>query len=564
MTVSINPTVTIFLLADFTADSLAALLENDPQFPPISVEQAPYDQVEPTLLSMINGTETDRENVIVWTRAEAVSAFFAQLLGGDQVETDSILGEVDKFADLIIKAAGHCQSLFIPLWILPSHLRGLGLMDFKRDQGVSASLLEMNNRLVGRISRTGNIYPLNSPRWIQKVGERSFSPKQWYLGKVAFSNEVFKEAILDIKAGLSALNGQSRKLLVVDLDDTLWGGVVGEVGWEGITLGGHDALGEAYIDFQRALKGLKKRGVLLAIASKNDESVALEALSKHPEMVLRPNDFVAMRIDWNDKAQNIADLVTELNLGLQSTVFIDENPFERGRVRESLSEVLVPDWPENPMLYVKALEELRCFDTTDLTEEDIKRHSMYLSERWREDTKVLKLSHDEWLETLQLIIIIEPLKANQMKRIVQLINKTNQMNLRTRRMTAEELNEWCSVGNRHFWTFRVSDKFGDSGLTALLSLENRGDIAEIIDFVVSCRVFKRGVEETILAKAVVLCRSLGVRQVFSEYLPTKKNAPCLAFWKASGFDCQADNRTFVFDTSKPYMFPGHIEVAEID
>ena len=131
-------------------------------------------------------------------------------------------------------------------------------------------------------------------------------------------------------------------------------------------------------------------------------------------------------------------------------------------------------------------------------------------------------------------------------------------------MTAEELHEWCSVATRHFWTFRVSDKFGDSGLTALLSLENRGDIAEIIDFVVSCRVFKRGVEETILAKAVVLCRSLGVRQVFSEYLPTKKNGPCLEFWKASCFDCQADNRTFVFDTSKPYAFPGHIKVTEID
>ena len=156
---------------------------------------------------------------------------------------------------------------------------------------------------------------------------------------------------MDLKAGLNGLDGRGRKLIVVDLDDTLWGGIVGEVGWEQLKLGGHDHVGEAFADFQRALKGLNRRGILLAIASKNEERVALEGIAQHPEMVLSLDDFAGWRIDWEDKAQNIADMVAELNLGLQSVVFIDDNPAERSRVREALPEVFVPEWPADPALY---------------------------------------------------------------------------------------------------------------------------------------------------------------------------------------------------------------------
>jgi FkbH-like protein len=394
------------------------------------------------------------------------------------------------------------------------------------------------------------------------VGERAFNPKQWYMGKVPFGNDVFKEAILDLKAGLSALAGLSRKLLVVDLDNTLWGGIVGDTGWEGITLGGHNAAGEAYVDFQRALKGIKERGVVLGIVSKNEESLAMEALKRHPEMVLRPEDFVAWRINWGDKAQNLVELVKELNLGLQSTVFIDDSAFERGRIRESLPEVLVPEWPSNPMLYVKTLEGLRCFDAAALTDEDRSRHAMYSAERRRDSSMQEAPSAEAWLKTLQMKIQIEPLQPDNISRVAQLLNKTNQMNLKTRRMTAEAFREWCEGENRYFWAFRVSDRFGDSGLTALLSLELSGGEAEIVDFVVSCRVFKRGVEETMVSRAIEQCRRLGVERLVTRYEPTGKNAPCLAFWEASGFDRRGDGYTFVYDPARTYDPPAHIEIAE--
>ena len=171
-----------------------------------------------------------------------------------------------------------------------------------------------------------------------------------------------REAAADIRAAFVGLRGAAKKLLVLDLDDTLWGGIVGDAGWENLRLGGHDPQGESFADFQRAIKNLKRRGVVLALVSKNEESVALEAIRNHPEMVLKEDDFVGWRINWTDKARNIAELATELNLGLQSVVFIDDNPVERARVREALPEVFVPEWPEDKLLYASAFGQLRCFD----------------------------------------------------------------------------------------------------------------------------------------------------------------------------------------------------------
>lgn len=556
-------TVSVYVVADFTISSFAALLEQDAGEPRVKATEAPYNQVVPSLRELSGAASSAYDVGFVWTRPEGVIASFAALLRGETADIAGILAEVDAFCELVGGAGAACRSLFIPLWTLPAHVRGLGLADLKiQDQGVWAALTRMNARLVERLSEARNVYPLNACRWVHKVGERSFNPKQWYLGKVPFNNDVFKEAVGDFKAALSALGGRSRKLLMVDLDNTLWGGIVGDTGWQGITLGGHDAVGEAFVDFQRAVKGLKQRGVLLAVVSKNDESVAMEALTKHPEMVLRPEDFAGWRISWADKAQNIVDLVRELNLGLQSTVFVDDSPFERGRIREALPEVLVPEWPANPMLYVKALEDLRCFDVASVTEEDRKRHAMYFEERQRGASMKLAGSAEAWLDTLEMKVGVEPLGPANISRVVQLLNKTNQMNLKTRRMTAEAFREWCEGPDRFFRAFRVSDRFGDSGLTALMSLERASDRAEIVDFVVSCRVFKRGVEETMVAKAIEQCRRWGVRRLSAGYVPTEKNAPCLAFWESSGFERQGDGHTFAFDTTRSYEAPAHVEIIE--
>jgi FkbH-like protein len=353
---------------------------------------------------------------------------------------------------------------------------------------------------------------------------------------VAFGDAVLAEAARDIKAALRGLSGGARKLVVLDLDDTLWGGIVGDVGWQALRLGGHDPVGEALVAFQKELKELTRRGVILAVVSKNEESTALEAMRSHPEMVLKPEDLVAWRINWQDKARNIAELVAELNLGLQSVVFIDDNPVERARVRETLPEVLVPEWPEDKLLYPSAFAQLRCFDVPAVSKEDAERTQLYASERSRQTLMDQVGSLDDWLLKLEIKVTAEPLNPTNLARTAQLLNKTNQMNLATRRLTEPELTAWAAGAGRALWAVSVADRFGDAGLTGIVSVEAKDGACRVVDYVLSCRVMGRKVEETMVHLAIESARALGASTLEARLLPTKKNKPCLDFWKRSGLE----------------------------
>ncbi len=550
--------------ADFTSTSFGAILQNDHEYPTLSVEEAPFDQVRPTLFSIAQGASSDPHDIVViWTRPDAAIPSFKRLVFGERTSIDEALQDVDEYADLLLAAARNVRFVFAPTWCLPPYWRGQGLVNFRTEDGWGYVLSRMNLRLCERLSEAPNAYALDTSRWLMTVGDKAIQPKQWYLGKVAFSQDVFKLATRDIKAGLRCLYGGTRKLVIVDLDDTMWGGTVGDVGLSGVVLGGHDAIGEAYVDFQRHLKRLVRQGIMLGIVSKNEEGVALEILSQHPEMELRPDDFVGWKINWEDKAQNIVELVAELNIGLQSVVFIDNNPFERGRVMEALPEVLVPDWPSSPMLYVKALNSLDCFDQAEVTDEDARRLEMYNQEQQRRSARSATISLEDWLKSLNLHIEVDEIHDNNIVRVVQLLNKTNQMNLRTRRVDENSLRSWLRDGERHFWTFRVKDRMGDSGLTALLSVEVQAAQAVIIDFVASCRVFDRGVEESMLHHAIDFLRSRGVEILKAEYLETEKNRPCLNFWRdRSGFRIEqgCQNPTFSWSFDRPYAPPAYVTI----
>jgi FkbH-like protein len=411
--------------------------------------------------------------------------------------------------------------------------------------------MQINMRLLETLEGVPTVHPLWTDKWIQLGGPTAFNQRLWYLGKIRFSNEVFKAAARDLKGALRGLGGQAKKVIVLDLDDTLWGGIVGETGWQGITLGGHDPAGEALVDFQRELKALARRGILLAIVSKNDESIATEAIAKHPEMVLKMGDFTAWSINWRDKAANIVDLMTELNLGLDSAVFVDDSPVERARVREALPQLFVPEWPSDKRLYPEALLSLDCFDSPSITEEDRQRVRMCAVDRERKESKPQLGDLEEWLATLKTTVRVEELNQSNLPRAAQLLNKTNQMNLSTRRMSEADFNAWARKDGCRVWTFRVSDKFGDSGLTGILSLELAGSRARIMDFVLSCRVIGRRIEEAMLFVAIECARSAGVQEVYVNYCQTPKNKPCYAFFQRSGLTYRGEN-TFVWDAAQPY------------
>ncbi len=547
------------VVADFTADDLGWHLSGaDFDGLAMVADFAPFDQVVPSLLELRQRAAPPLAFVVVWSLAERVSPSFRRLLLGHREPIDAILSEVDAFASLIGDQADLARVWLVPSFCQPPFSRGYGMLEFGPN-GVANALLRMNLRLSEGLSKHPNVFVLDTQRWVAAAGAGAMNPKRWYLGKVPFSGDVFAEAANDLKAALRGALGRSRKLVVLDLDETLWGGVVGDVGWEGLRLGGHDAEGEAFVEFQHRLAALTRRGVTLAVVSKNEESVALEAMRSHPEMVVRPELLAAYRINWNDKAQNIAELVHELNLGLQSVVFIDDNPVERGRVRDALPEVFVPDWPADPTQYVRALESLRCFDTPRISDEDVERTRMYGTERERGALRTKVASFDDWLQALDIAVAFERLAPSNLARATQLLNKTNQMNLRTRRMSEPELDAWAQASAREVWAVRVADRYGDAGLTGVFSVERRGEDVFLEDYVLSCRVMGRRVEDSLVWAAVCRAKTLGGRKLVVEAIPTAKNKPCLDFWAKTPLVREGDALVFPLEQALPP--PVHVQLA---
>ena len=549
------------LISDFNITNLSSYLKKEANAPVIDSVTTSYGEVFQTLLDDAAPCWTQMPDfVVVWTRPQAVLEEFRKVLDCCSVNRNDLNGQVDAFSAALLRASKRTQAMFVPTWAIPPFHQTQGLLDLSSTSGVARALMQINMRLLETLEGMPAVHPLWADKWFQRGGPTAFNQRLWYLGKIPFSNEVFKEAARDLKASLRGLNGQAKKVIILDLDDTLWGGIVGETGWQGVTLGGHDPAGEALVDFQRALKALTRRGILLAIVSKNEESIAIEAIAKHPEMVLKMDDFAGWRINWRDKAANIIDLIAELNLGLDSAVFIDDNPVERARVREALPQLCVPEWPLDKRLYPEALLSLDCFDSPLLTEEDRQRAPMSAVDRKRKESKLRLGNLEEWLATLKTTITVEELNQANLPRAAQLLNKTNQMNLSTRRMSEADFHAWAREKNRRAWTFRVSDKFGDSGLTGILTIELNGSQARIIDFVLSCRVMGRKIEEAMLFLAIDCARSAGIQEVCANYCQTPKNKPCYTFFQQSGLPCQGGN-TFVWDATQPYPLHGAVRLV---
>lgn len=561
MTSNSSPAVTTcVLVSDFNAGNLGNFLQAGDAAPALRVVMPDYGQVIPTLLDA--GQPCWQENAdvaLIWTRPEAVIASFAELLQGETIPLDTLLAEVDAYAAHIVAAADRVRTTVVPTWTRPVGDHGLGPIDL-RPGGTGHALLHMNARLLEQLQPHASIYVLDSSPWVAAQAHPAMAYKFWYASKTPYTTETFREAARQVRALVRATRGRSSKLLILDLDDTLWGGIVGDVGREHLRLGGHDPVGEAFQDFQRGIKALQKRGVILAVVSKNDEAVALDAIDNHPEMLIRREDLAGWRINWNDKAQNIIELVDELNLGLDAAVFIDDNPAERGRVGEAIPELLVPDWPADKLQYRYALNQLDCFDTVSVSSEDAARSRSYAAERERSKVKAA-MNMDEWLESLELKVRVARLSADNLQRATQLLNKTNQMNLSTRRLTEAELQAWAAQPGHAFYTFWVSDRFGDSGLTGLLGTECTGSTCRIVDFVLSCRVFGRQVENVMAAVAAAEARDNGATTVEALFVPTAKNRPTLDFFsERSGFSVRDEHR-FVWDADSDYPLPGFIDVS---
>lgn len=546
----------VLVISDFNADLAARYLSADPTAPVCACTSAPYGQVQQTLRAPAHAGGDGV--AFIWTSPDGIIPEYRALLDGVPVRPDDLVARVREFADAIRRfAAGH-RLVLVATWVRSQKGRGLGMLDWSAG-GEAAGLARMNLALIDALGGCSNVFVLDAQRWLDDAPSGR-DARCWFATKLPFTDRVCRAAARDVKAAIRGATGLARKLLVVDLDETLWGGTIGDEGWQNLRLGGHDPVGEAYVDFQRALKALARRGVALAIVSKNDEGTVLAALDRHPEMVLRRSDLAGWRINWNDKAQNVLEIAHELNLGLSGVVFIDDNPAERGRVREALPEVLVPEWPQDPLRFSEALRELDCFDAPAITAEDRARTVSYQQQRLRSESVRLGSSMEEWLETAGIRVRVEPVGPENLTRVVQLANKTNQMNLRTRRFTEPELKAWITERpDRGALAVRVSDRFGDLGLTGLVSWQIEDERTEIVDFVLSCRAMGRQVEQLMAHLVIEAARAANRSTVLARLRPTDRNAPCLTFWRHSGF-VEANPYVFTWDVARVYPAPSFLRV----
>ncbi|HEY1980835.1 MAG TPA: HAD-IIIC family phosphatase [Xanthobacteraceae bacterium] len=396
----------------------------------------------------------------------------------------------------------------------------------------------LNDRLCEAASQDG-VLLLDAARASQRDGiDAWFDAGYWLQGKLEIAPQaapVYGDMVARI---LAAQRGLSKKCLVLDLDNTLWGGVIGDDGLEGIVLGEGSAAGEAHLALQRYAKQLKERGVILAVCSKNDAGIAETAFRDHPEMLLRRSDIAAFLANWDDKTENLQAIANRLNIGLDSLVFVDDNPVERARIRQSLPMVAVPELPEDTAQYVRCLADAGYFEAVAFTSEDRHRARQYAENAERDALLESVQSIDEFLRGLEMSVLFGPFTAVDHARIVQLINKTNQFNTTTRRYSSEEITDITDRPDAVTLQFRLLDRIGDNGLVSTMILRPTHDhdkVLAIENWVMSCRVFGRQLEFEAMNIAVEAARRHGATALVADYIPTAKNNVISALYPSLGF-----------------------------
>jgi len=387
---------------------------------------------------------------------------------------------------------------------------------------------------------------------IEREGRGKFySPKLMYAGHIPYSIRGHQLIAERIRQCVRAVAGQRRKLLVVDLDNTLWGGVLGEMGTDGIDLGDRDA-GACYQDFQRRLKELKATGAVLAIASKNSASNVQDVFDRHIHMVLSRDDFVAKRIDWNLKPDNIRDLVADLNISMDAVLFLDDSPLERQFAKEQLPDLVVPEFPQDAAQLSDWLRKIyfEHFLALDITTEDAQKTELYQGNLYRDSLRRGVKTYQEFLKSLDTVVTVRHAEPADARRVAQLTQKTNQFNLTTRRYSEAEIldriddeNSWVMVGE-------VEDRFGPSGQVSVVIVSRDGHTANLDTFLLSCRVMSRFIEDSILTAVEDFLVSQEVTAIEASYLPTPKNEPVQKVLERLGYTVTSESP----DGSKSYQY----------
>ena len=526
---------------------------------PLTVFDAGYNQIEAQVLE--DGSElyaSAPDSVLIYLATEKLYEEFLDLppesRGGF---AGSVLERLEMYWDAIGR---HTSAAILQMNFTELADRALGSFSCRVESTFTYQLRRLNYLLQERMAARSDVYPVDLLSVQAELGrERFFDPALYYNAKMAVSTEALPyvaKAVVDVEA---ALRGRVKKCLVLDLDNTLWGGVVGDDGPENIEIG-ELGRGHVFTNFQRWLKELKECGVILAVCSKNDEATAKLPFESHPEMVLRLEDIAVFVANWEDKAGNIRMIQRVLNIGMDSMVFVDDNPFERELVRSMIPEIEVPELPEDPALYLDFLQKQNYFETAAYTGAAADRTKLYQAEQAREKLKASYASLDEYLESLEMVGTARPFEPSRYSRIAQLTQRSNQFNLRTVRYTEADIQRLAEDPNCLTLYYELRDKFGDHGLVGVIvGRRADADTLFIDTWLMSCRVLKRGMEEFIMAMLMDRAKRAGYRRVVGEYIPTPKNGMVKDIYRTMGFEEIGENR-YRADTER--FRPGKFHIKE--
>jgi FkbH-like protein len=439
----------------------------------------------------------------------------------------------------------HSQATLIVHSLEHPSIPSLGILDDQSEAGQCGLIGHINRELRHIAQAFHGVYTLDYDALVARHGsEHWHDERKWLTARLPIAAGYLLQMAREWMRFIVPLSGRIAKVLVVDLDNTLWGGVIGEDGMNGINIGAEHP-GAAYQALQRALLDLSRKGILLAVCSKNNLEDAMEAIENHPGMLLRAKHFAAWRINWTDKSQNLREIAEELNVGIDALAFLDDNPFEREQVRTALPEVTVIDLPKNPLDYASAVRNRAVFERLTLSSEDQQRTEMYAAQKQRAGAEQNFQSKEDFFRYLEQEADLEPVSGQTLARVAQLTQKTNQFNLTTRRYTEPQIAQMAKQPHWHIFSIRVRDRFGDHGLVgvAIAHDDDEAGQCEIDTFLLSCRVIGRTVETALLAHLAQSAAQRGYKRLVGWFLPTKKNAPARDFYEQHGFERKETNAT---------------------
>ena len=522
---------------------------------------SPYNQFTQEILNENSNLYKFKPDIIfllIDNRIILENSFYFSNINSENKNKKYVDEKINEIKNLIEVFTQKSQSkIIIANFVIPTYTP-LGIYESKIEYGIKEIILDLNKKLKELSRNIDSCYVYDFNSFVTKFGEKNILDyKKMNYGDIKINFDIIPHLIYDFLGYVKPILGSNKKCLVLDLDNTLWGNIIGEDGIEGIKIGPYPE-GRSFVEFQKVIKALSENGIILAINSKNNQKDAMKAINEHPHMILREKDFSCIKINWNDKISNMREIAKDLNIGLDSIVFFDDDPINRELLRMSMPEVNTIELPKDPSSYAQILRNLNDFNILKITKDDVQRKIMYAQEQNRQKLESSTENLNEYLKKLDIKIKIKLDNEFSISRISQLILKTNQFNLTTKRYQEEEIKEFIEDKTMIVGCSEVDDKFGENGITNVFIIKTKSNEWIIDTFLLSCRIMGRGIEEGIIGKILEIAKDKGIEKITATFIPTEKNKPAENFLKNYGFEKEKEN--WIFLLKNEIKIPDYLEV----